>query len=237
MAESKPQIAAKPKTSGRQKSQLVKPAVEKTESSSDIDLSDSQWYLNRELTWLAFNRRVLHEAFDPRTPLLERVKFLAIVGSNLDEFFMKRIGGLKQQLAANVQELTPDGRTPRQQLTECHAQVRQLVQEKTELFRNLMKMLDEKGIEVVTWKGLSAKEKRIMRDIYLRDVFPLLTPQSIDPAHPFPFVSNLSLNLLVTVRYPREKEVSMARIKVPLGGGYPVLSSWGAMTVLCRWRR
>jgi len=98
------------------------------------------------LTWLAFNRRVLHEAADPRTPLLERIKFLAIVGSNLDEFFMKRIGGLKQQLAANVQELTPDGRTPRQQLTECHAQVRQLVQEKTDLFRNLMKMLDEKGL-------------------------------------------------------------------------------------------
>ncbi len=221
MAESKSQIQPKPKTRGPQKSGRAKSVVETPGSSPAIDLSDSQWYLNRELTWLAFNRRVLHEAADPRTPLLERIKFLAIVGSNLDEFFMKRIGGLKQQLAANVQELTPDGRTPRQQLTECHAQVRQLVQEKTDLFRNLMKMLDEKGIEVVTWKALSAKDKKILREIYLQDVFPLLTPQSIDPAHPFPFVSNLSLNLLVTVRYPREKDVSMARIKAPLGAGVP----------------
>jgi len=146
MAESKSQIQPKPKTRGPQKSGRAKSVVETPGSSPAIDLSDSQWYLNRELTWLAFNRRVLHEAADPRTPLLERIKFLAIVGSNLDEFFMKRIGGLKQQLAANVQELTPDGRTPRQQLTECHAQVRQLVQEKTDLFRNLMKMLDEKGL-------------------------------------------------------------------------------------------
>lgn len=186
-----------------------------------IDPTDSQWYLNRELTWLAFNSRVLHEAADPRTPLLERVKFLAIVGSNLDEFFMKRIGGLKQQLAANVQELTPDGRTPRQQLVECHRQVRRLVEEKTLLFRHLMTMLDDRGIQVVTWKGLSSKEQKGLREQYRRDVFPLLTPQSIDPAHPFPFVSNLSLNLLVTVRYPREKEVSLARIKVPLGAGVP----------------
>ena len=221
MAESKSQIQPKPKTRRPQKSGRAKSVVETPGSSPAIDLSDSQWYLNRELTWLAFNRRVLHEAADPRTPLLERIKFLAIVGSNLDEFFMKRIGGLKQQLAANVQELTPDGRTPRQQLTECHAQVRQLVQEKTDLFRQLMKMLDEKGIEVVTWKALSAKDKKILREIYLQDVFPLLTPQSIDPAHPFPFVSNLSLNLLVTVRYPREKDVSMARIKAPLGAGVP----------------
>ncbi len=221
MVDSKPQAQAKPKTKRPQKTGRVKPAVETPGSPPAIELSDSQWYLNRELTWLAFNRRVLHEAADPRTPLLERIKFLAIVGSNLDEFFMKRIGGLKQQLAANVQELTPDGRTPRQQLTECHAQVRQLVQEKTALFRQLMKMLDDKGIQIITWRALSAKDKKSLREIYLQDVFPLLTPQSMDPAHPFPFVSNLSLNLLVTVRYPREKDVSMARIKVPLGGGVP----------------
>ncbi|MGE0919200.1 polyphosphate kinase 1 [Trichlorobacter lovleyi] len=184
-----------------------------------FDLDDSQWYLNRELTWLAFNRRVMSEASDPRTPLLERVKFLAIVGANLDEFFMKRIGGLKQQLAAGVQELTIDGRTPRQQLQECHVQVRTLVTDKAVLYRQLVHLLDEKGIEVVGWKDLTSREQKALRELYARDIYPLLTPQSIDPAHPFPFVSNLSLNLLVTVRYPREKDVSMARVKVPLGSG------------------
>lgn len=186
-----------------------------------VDLGDSQWYLNRELTWLSFNQRVLHEAADPRTPLLERVKFLAIVGANLDEFFMKRIGGLKQQLAADVQELTPDGRTPRQQLVECHRVIRELDAKRELLYRQVMKLLDEKGIEVVSWKGLSVKEQKQLKEHYARDIYPLLTPQSIDPAHPFPFVSNLSLNLLVTVRYLREKEVSLARVKVPLGPGVP----------------
>lgn len=184
-----------------------------------FDLDDSQWYLNRELTWLSFNRRVMSEASDLRVPLLERVKFLAIVSSNLDEFFMKRIGGLKQQLAAGVQELTIDGRTPRQQLQECYIQVRALVTDKAKLFRQLMKLLDEKGIEIVGWKALTSREQKNLRELYTRDIYPLLTPQSIDPAHPFPFVSNLSLNLLVSVRYPREKEVSLARVKVPLGTG------------------
>ncbi len=207
-------------------SRAKKPAVERkpavkvvAEEAPAIDLDDSQWYLNRELTWLAFNRRVMSEAADPRVPLLERVKFLAIVGSNLDEFFMKRIGGLKQQLAAGVQELTIDGRTPRQQLQECHEQVRILVKDKAKLFRQLMELLDDKGIEVVGWKDLNSRDQKALREHYARDIYPLLTPQSIDPAHPFPFVSNLSLNLLVTVRYPREKDVSMARIKVPLGPG------------------
>lgn len=186
-----------------------------------LDLDDSQWYLNRELTWLAFNRRVMSEAADPRVPLLERVKFLAIVGSNLDEFFMKRIGGLKQQLAAGVQELTVDGRTPRQQLQECYAQVRTLVTDKALLYRQLRGLLVEKGIEIVGWKGLSGKERKVLQELYAREIYPLLTPQSIDPAHPFPFVSNLSLNLLVSVRYPREKDASLARVKVPLGTGVP----------------
>lgn len=219
MAEAKSQEQPKTKIVKSGKKSDQKTVAPKPENSTTINISDNKWYLNRELTWLAFNRRVLHEAADPRTPLLERIKFLAIVGSNLDEFFMKRIGGLKQQLAANVQELTPDGRTPRQQLTECHQQVRRLVEDKTELYRQLMKMLDDKGIQIVSWNHLPAKDKKTLRERYLKDIFPLLTPQSIDPAHPFPFVSNLSLNLLVTVRYPREKEVSFARIKVPLGSG------------------
>lgn len=186
-----------------------------------IDLDDNQWYLNRELTWLAFNRRVLSEAADARVPLLERVKFLAIVGSNLDEFFMKRIGGLKQQLAAGVQELSIDGRTPRQQLQECHVEVRTMVREKADLYNQLQQLLYDKGIELLRWDNLNSREQKQLRELYERDIYPLVTPQSIDPAHPFPFVSNLSLNLLVTVRYPREQDVSLARIKVPLGPGVP----------------
>lgn len=186
-----------------------------------VDPTDSQWYLNRELTWLSFNQRVLHEAADPRTPLLERVKFLAIVSANLDEFFMKRIGGLKQQLAADVQELTPDGRTPRQQLIACHRVIRELDAKRELLYRQVLKLLDEKGIKIVAWKGLSPKEQKQLKELYARDIYPLLTPQAIDPAHPFPFISNLSLNLLVSVRYLREKEVSLARVKVPLGPGVP----------------
>jgi polyphosphate kinase len=217
-AANKAAAAVKPENSAQANKSALKA---QPPLSPPVDLSDSQWYLNRELTWLSFNQRVLHEAADQRTPLLERVKFLAIVSANLDEFFMKRIGGLKQQLAADVQELTPDGRTPRQQLVECHYVIRELDAKRELLYRHVMKLLDEKGIKIVNWKGLSIKEQKQLKEHYARDIYPLLTPQSIDPAHPFPFVSNLSLNLLVTVRYLREKEVSLARVKVPLGPGVP----------------
>lgn len=189
----------------------------------DIDLNDTTWYLNRELTWLAFNYRVLHEAEDPRTPLLERVKFLAIVSANLDEFFMKRIGGLKQQIGAGVRDLTPDGRTPRQQVDECHTTIRDLEQRKEQVFSQIMALLAERNIIIESYLELTAKEKKQLRSYYHDAIFPLLTPQSIDPAHPFPFISNLSLNLLVTLKYPRSREVSLARIKVPVGLGTPRL--------------
>ena len=218
-AQRKGSIKAKRAT----KPSLRKPDVSNAAQTvaSTISLDDSRWYLNRELTWLSFNQRVLHEAADPRTPLLERVKFLAIVSANLDEFFMKRIGGLKQQLAAGVQELTPDGRTPRQQLVECHLLIREIDLRRQSLFKQIVKLLDDKGIELLTWKDLNIKEQKILRERYAQEIYPLLTPQAIDPAHPFPFVSNLSLNLLVTLRYLREKDISMARVKVPLGPGVP----------------
>lgn len=185
------------------------------------DLSSPSLYLNRELTWLEFNKRVLHEAQDERNPLLERIKFTAIVSSNLDEFFMKRIGGLKQQLGAGIRTLTPDGRTPRQQIEECQAVVREIEQAKLELLPKLLALLAEKGVFILSYRDLTAREKKQLRDYYFRNIFPLVTPQSMDPAHPFPFISNLSLNLLVTLRYAREKEVSLARVKVPVGGGIP----------------
>jgi len=188
-----------------------------------FDLSDSEWYLNRELTWLEFNQRVLHEAEDPRTPLLERLKFIAIVSSNLDEFFMKRIGGLKQQIGAGLRERTLDGRTPRQQVTECHTVIRELEVRKEQLYRTILGLLEEKNILIESYSDITAKEKKYLREYYYTNIFPLLTPQSIDPAHPFPFISNLSLNLLVALRYPKSRAVSLARVKVPVGLGTPRL--------------
>jgi len=188
-------------------------------TNTDFDLSDNQWYLNRELTWLEFNRRVLHEAEDPRTPLLERLKFIAIVSGNLDEFFMKRIGGLKQQIEAGVRELTLDGRTARRQVEECHVVTRELEARKEAVFAEIRSLLEDKNILIEEYSELLPKERTLLREQYYQTIFPLLTPQSIDPAHPFPFISNLSLNLLVTVRYPRARELSLVRVKVPVGLG------------------
>ncbi|MDH3639724.1 MAG: polyphosphate kinase 1 [Gammaproteobacteria bacterium] len=186
-----------------------------------IDLSSAKYYLNRELTWLQFNRRVLNEAQDERNPLLERIKFLSIVSSNLDEFFMKRIGGLKQQVGAGVLQLTVDGRTPQQQIAECDAVVRNIEKQKDSLLPQLLKGLEEHGVYVETYASLDKNTRQGLRDYYFENVFPLVTPQSVDPAHPFPFISNLSLNLLVTLRYPKGSETSLARVKVPVGAGIP----------------
>ncbi len=176
-------------------------------------------YLNRELTWLEFNRRVLHEAQDSRNPLLERIKFLAITASNLDEFFMKRIGGLKQQVGAGMQDLTVDGRSPQQQIVECYECIREIEGQQALLLNELRALLKDRDICLRTYGELSADEQQTLRESYYRNVFPLVTPQAMDPAHPFPFVSNLSLNLLVTLRYPKDPEPLMSRVKVPVGTG------------------
>jgi len=197
-------------------------------ASSPFDLSDPQWYLNRELTWLAFKRRVLHEAEDERVPLLERLKFIAIVSGNIDEFFMKRIGGLKQQMGAGMRELTPDGRTPRQQVQECYAFVREFEAYRDELLGRTIQLLRQKGIVIKSYGELSSKEKKQVREYYHTNIFPLLTPQAIDPAHPFPFISNLSLNLLVTLCYPKTKKTILSRVKVPVGLDTPRFIRVGA---------
>ena len=191
----------------------------------DVDLLDPDapdLLLNRELTWLAFNRRVLHEAEDPRNPLLERVKFLAIANGTLDEFVMKRVGGLKQQVAAGVSNRSVDGRTPRQQIAECYAVMRGLKERSQKLLRELRAELSAAGIQLSTWGGLTKEQQRKVRDHYFENVFPLVTPQAMDPAHPFPFVSNLSLNLFVTLRRSEDDlERLRARVKVPVGAGVP----------------
>ena len=186
-----------------------------------FDLKAPEWYLNRELTWLEFNKRVLWEAEDERTPLLERVKFIAIVSSNLDEFFMKRIGGLKQQVGAGISELSVDGRSPQQQINECYAVVRELEARKEMLLAQIIDLLKQQGIRILPFLELSKDQQQTMREHYIRNIFPLVTPQAIDPAHPFPFISNLSLNLLAGV-YPAEADdMTLVRIKVPVSSNVP----------------
>ncbi len=204
---------------------LPAPAVPEPEPEPPaFDLDSPEYYLNRELTWLEFNRRVLHEADDERTPLLERLKFLAIVAANLDEFFMKRIGGLKQQVGAGVSKLTVDGRTPEQQIEECYEVVREIEAEAERLLPELLGALEEHGIAVLPYESLSDSERDEMRAHYIENIFPLVTPQAVDSAHPFPFISNLSLNLLVTLGYSGEDDEEVrARVKVPIGPDIPRL--------------
>jgi len=187
----------------------------------ELDVRAPGLLLNRELTWLNFNYRVLHEAADDRTPLLERAKFLSIVSSNLDEFFMKRIGGLKQQVGAGLHDLTVDGRTPQQQIDECYDVVRDIESKKRRVFVDVDRLLDQRGIRLTSFEDVSKKAQQKLREDYLENIYPLVTPQVSDPAHPFPFISNLSTNLLVTVRHPDDDDQSRARVKVPVGPGIP----------------
>ncbi len=185
------------------------------------DLNDAEWYFNRELTWLRFNDRVLHEAINPQNPLLERVKFFAIFASNIDEFFMKRIGGLKLQAATGVAELSVDGRTPQQQLREARALVMEIESERDRQLPKLLAQLAEHEIRIIPYRKLNRAEQEQVRRHYIDNIFPLVTPQVIDPAHPFPFISNLSLNILVTIQPANEDESVLARVKVPVGTGIP----------------
>jgi len=194
---------------------------EKSTEAEIFDLNDSELFLNRELTWLSFNHRVLHEAEDIRKPLLDRVRFLAIAASNIDEFVMKRIGGLKQLIGAGVHERTVDGRTPEQQMTECDNAIGTFQEKSREVYLDLLKQLRRKNICLENFRDLSEDQKVWLRNHYIKNIFPLVTPLAIDPAHPFPFISNLSLNLLVTLRYAKDRDSVLARVKVPLGPDVP----------------
>ena len=173
-------------------------------------------YLNRELSWLEFNARVLYEGRDRRNPLLERAKFLAIVASNLDEFFQVRVAGLKQQMAAAgaATALAPDGRSAADQLTLIRVRVAALVAEHAALFTQLRDELAAAGVRIMDYAMLPAHHERL-RERFLEEIFPVLTPLAVDPGHPFPYISTLSLSLAVRVRDPETGERGFARIKVP----------------------
>ena len=186
-----------------------------------IDLDDPSLYLNRELTWLEFNRRVLYEATDTTNPLLERLKFFAIFASNIDEFFMKRVGGLKLQQVAKVTDLSVDGRTPEQQIMECKSKVNELTDICNESLQGVLAELETHDVKLRDYRDLSETQQANLRLHYLENIFPLVTPQIFDPAHPFPFISNLSLNILVTLRPGSGDDNAVARVKVPIGKGVP----------------
>ena len=179
-------------------------------------LSDPKYYLNRELSWLEFNNRVLHEAMDSRTPLLERLKFLAIFCSNLDEFFMVRVAGLRQQVEARVVTTSFDGRTPQQQLEEISFVLRPVVVQQHQYFeKTLRPELVDRGIHILDYIDLTDKQRKFLDNYFEEQVFPVITPLAVDPSHPFPYISNLSLNLAVVVKNPETEEEFFARIKVP----------------------
>jgi polyphosphate kinase len=181
-----------------------------------LDLRDPSLYINRELSWLQFNQRVLHEALDPRTPLLERLKFLAIFSSNLDEFYQVRVAGLKRQAYAGIVERTADGMTPEAQLHAISGIVRELVRRhRHSLHDELLPQLARHGLVLHPRVGELRREELERLDAYFHaNVFPVLTPLAVDPGHPFPYISNLSLSLAVVLR-GGDGEERFARVKVP----------------------
>jgi polyphosphate kinase len=178
-------------------------------------LTEASLYFNRELSWLEFNRRVLEEALDARNPLLERVKFLSIFSTNLDEFFMIRVAGIKQQVAAGVVGRSPDRTTPAEQLIAIRRQVdAQTDQHRRCWLEDVQPKLRDQGIHLLDYHELTDQERAYCKAYFEREVFPVLTPLAFDPSHPFPQISNLSINLAVVINDPDEGEL-FARVKVP----------------------
>jgi polyphosphate kinase len=172
-------------------------------------------FLNRELSWLDFNARVLTLAEDPTTPLLERAKFLAIFANNLDEFYMVRVAGLMRRLQTGLPVEGPDGLTPREQLARIGTRTGELMDRHSASFADVEPLLAGEGVHIVRWADLDQPERERLRIWFREQIFPVLTPLAVDPAHPFPYISGLSLNLAVVVRDPDSGPELFARIKVP----------------------
>ena len=185
------------------------------ETEDVADLGNPALYLNRELSHLEFQRRVLEEARDLRNPLLERVKFLSILGSNMDEFFMVRVAGLLQQIENGAQEPGLDGRCPSEALEAIRVEANRLIDEAHDCFRNeLLPALEEQHIRFVDLLVLDPAQRKQLDELFIQKVFPVLTPLAFDPGRPFPHISNLSLNIAVAIRDPGGKE-RFARVKIP----------------------
>jgi polyphosphate kinase len=191
------------------------PYLPDKESLAGVTAYDDR-FLDRELSWLAYSRRVLGQAEDSALPLLERVRFAAIFASNLDEFFMVRVAGLKRRIAAGVAVRAASGLMPREVLEQIWAETREQMERHAQLFREeLVPLLSKEGIELVRWADLDRDEQKFGKRLFKERVFPVLTPLAVDPAHPFPYISGLSLNLAVLVRNPKTGKEHFARVKVP----------------------
>ena len=173
-------------------------------------------FLDRELSWLAFNQRVLEMAEDPKQFLLERLSFLSIFASNLDEFFMVRVAGLKRRIATGLAVTSPSGLSPAEQLTLISDEAHRLQERQAKLFSEVLEPdLESKGIHLVRWKNLAEEEKASLKAYFNKQIFPVLTPLAVDPAHPFPYISGLSLNLAVVLKNAGNGKEHFARVKVP----------------------
>lgn len=179
--------------------------------------SSAEMFNNRELGWLQFNLRVLHEAQDKKNPLLERLKFLSISSSNLDEFFMKRVGGLKRQIAYGLTPKSSDGQTPKKQLQMIAKVLPPMLTQQSLLMDQLRIELAHRGCEIVIYKNLKPNDRKFLKEYFLKQVFPILTPLSVDPGHPFPFISNLSVSLGVSLTQTSsvDDDKIFARVKIP----------------------
>jgi len=195
--------------------------------SSDVsfhtdDAAQKNEFLNRDLSWLEFNRRVLAQALDDRTPLLERLRFLGIFTSNLDEYFQKRLGKIRLQIASGVVTPTPDGRTIQQLFTEIRASVKEMLTLQSDAYtKHIKPALAQNGVHLLEWEELSDSERDTADKFFDANVFPVLTPLAVDPGSPFPFMSNLSMSLGVVLLHPDREEPLFARVKVP-----EVLPKW-----------
>jgi polyphosphate kinase len=173
-------------------------------------------FLNRELSWLAFNERVLALAAEPGIPLLERAKFCAIASTNLDEFFQVRVAALKDQVLAGIDRPTPDGRTPVQQLAAIGEWIPGLIDRiDTTFTKQLVPDLREAGIEIIEYSEVDDIERQLLDGYFEERILPVLTPLAVDPGHPFPYISNLALSLAVNVADPETADRKFARVKVP----------------------
>jgi polyphosphate kinase len=203
----------------------VEPPYEPDEAALAAVTAYDHRFLDRELSWLAYSRRVLGQAEDASLPLLERVRFAAIFSSNLDEFFMVRVAGLKRRIAASVAVRAASGLMPLEVLERIWAESRDQMERHARLFRDdLVPALAAEGIELVRWADLDRDEQKYCKRLFRDRVFPVLTPLAVDPAHPFPYISGLSLNLAVLVRNPKTYKEHFARVKVP-----PIFSRFVAL--------
>lgn len=172
-------------------------------------------FFNRDLSWIEFNRRVLEEALSDNLPLLEKVKFISIFSSNLDEFYMIRISGLKEQIAANILEPTIDGLTPTEQITKIEKALKPMIKELIDLWSdNIVPALKSHGVQLLRFTEFTEEEQAKLREYFTKEIYPVLTPLAFDPGRPFPYISNLSLNLAILVKKPNG-ENHFARVKVP----------------------